>query len=348
MLPFYSVAGIFQNRKELIFVGYDETRHTLNFIDVSARKVLNSIPLEKEGPMGVDQISALYCQSLDSLFAVGINGSLIYLLDAQGRIRRKWPINALDRKNAAFYDENVFSIRHPSGFYFDPKHESFYIRNNYYRKSPSTQPQEFYKEALLLGKLDLATTQPELLDIPYSPTLRQHYVGDMDDPSFAFVAKSGSLDKIIYSFPATADILAYEVATGRTTFYAPKTRPIALHIKYLNWNDAKSMGARMQSFKSEGRYGKIIPITDRDKPYYVQFCQGVPTSISENSFTYKVHLLVYDEDFNVIFQTKEAMPFSTYDHAFYHGGKLYLFNPNGSDEDKLSFLTVALEGLGDS
>lgn len=344
MLPFYEVSGVVHNRREVIFVGYDGTRHALNVIDVSSRKVLKAIPLEKEGPMGVDQISGLYCQSLDSLFAVGMNSSLIYLLDAEGRIRRKWPINALDRKHAAFYDDNVFSPMTQSGFYFDQNSKSIYIKNNYYRKSQSTQTQEYYNEALLLGKVDLATAKPELLDIPYSPTLREHYVGDLDNPDFVFMTKNGSLDKVVYSFPATADILSYELATGRTTLYAPSSRPINQHIKYLNWNDAKSFAAKSQSYRNESRYGKIISIADRDKLYYVQFCQGVPVNTTENYFTYKVFLLVYDENFNVIYQSK-AMPFTFYNHAFYRDKKIYMFQPQGRSEDELSFLTIALEGL---
>ena len=346
MLPFYEVSGIVHNREELIFVGYDATRHTLNVIDVSGRKVLKSVPLEKEGPMGVDQISGLYCQSLDSIFAVGMNSDLIYLLNAEGGIRRKWPINALDRKHAAFYDDNVFSVMSSSDFYFDQKDKSIYIKNNYYRKSPSTQAREYYNEALLLGKVDLVTTKPDLLNIPYSPTLREHYVGDLDHPDFAFLTKNGSLDKVVYSFPGTADILSYELATGRTTLYAPSFRPIDQHIKYLNWNDAKGMGAKMQSFKSEGRYGKIIPIGDRDKLFYVQFCQDVPVDTTKNSFTYMVYLLVYDENFNVIFQSK-AMPCTFYNYAFYYNKKIYVFQPQGRSEDELSFLTIALEGLDD-
>ena len=344
ILTYYDIFDKYDYNNEFIYTGYDQKRHSINFINLSNEKVLKTVSLNKEGPQGIGEISGIHCQSKDSIFAISLNNIYLYLFDSNGKIQRKWPINDKDVQHEKFYRFNVFSLSKPNAFHFSTGNKSIYIRNFYYEKSPSTEPKEYFRNANLLGKLDLFENAPSLIPIEYSSTLKDNYVGYLDDPDFVFIDEKDSLKKVIYTFPATADIFSYDMKSNSTTLFKPNSRPIKLHIDYLNWNASNNSGQKLQAVNSDVMYGRIIHIYDQGKSYYVQFCFDKPIQLSINSRTVpyrKVYLVLYDENFNLILSKKLSLYSALYNSAFYQNSILYI--PQLKNESELCFLKLSFQ-----
>ncbi|GAB2565851.1 hypothetical protein GCM10027190_14300 [Spirosoma areae] len=344
ILSFYTVFNFLPHNKDIVFLGYDHTRHSINTINISTKKVLKVSKLSKEGPQGVGEINGIYCQSLDSIFVFSSNGLSLYLLNRDGLIIHKWPMNEKDSRNEKFYIFNQFTLIKPDGFYFDNTTKDVYIRNYYYEKSISKESKEYFANAKLLGKFNIIQNTPSLLNIEYSNVLKTNYVGYLHDPYITFINKHGVLEKIVYNFPATSEIFSYDNLSKRVTQYNAKSRPVELHIDFLNWKDSNKPEKLLSSLNTDVIYGKVIHINDQNKDMFFQFCMDKPKNSAAKTSTpsvRKVFLNIYDSNFNRIYTTEMPYKMAHFFNSFYYEGKIFV--PILKSENELTFTTIKIK-----
>lgn len=339
----YNISSCLNDNEELILCGYNKMKHYLDFISLTKGKVLKSIKLEKEGPLGVGTVDGLYYFKHDSIFVFSSDANYIYLLNEEGNIKTKWDIVYRDKKNKNFYRKNIFSLTKPNAFYYSSKDNSLFIRNYNYEYSQSKNPQEYYKHASLMGEFSLFNNQPSLLPIYYSKELRDNYVGLSNDPEFTFISREGLLENIIYIFPASASIYVFNRFDKKTTAYIPDKREINTHIDYLPWTASDNSEELIKAANTDLTYEKIIPIYTSKRELYAQFyidkLKGEPNKL-ESHVNRTRFLSIYDKDFNCIFVKKLPRMLAGYHRAI--NDKNNILVPFLIDDSKMAFLKISI------
>ncbi|AEL27338.1 hypothetical protein Cycma_3621 [Cyclobacterium marinum DSM 745] len=160
----YQVWDSYYENKESKLLAYNATRHSFDLFSLDKQSTLNQIPLEREGPDGIDKVDGLDFHNEDSVFLYS-RGKL-YISSLNGKISKVHSLYELfnfdggGEPSINFY----FKLR------YNPVSKSvafFIVYHNTDQKSKGNLP--------LIGLLNLETLETNYLPIYHTDFFKENY-----------------------------------------------------------------------------------------------------------------------------------------------------------------------------
>jgi hypothetical protein len=218
-----SITSFIRNDLQYIKVGEREYIFLLNkkinaiqVYDWQSKQMLKRIYLEKEGPNGVGEVSYIFAQSLDSIFALTSYAYKVSLVNAEGKVLQKYSLlNKTVKFDEAKGYTPVFSANDYAALPMGGVNAMFVANNELYMGCvPDISPftKEHYKRGLLGMKINLATKQ-----LTYFMPFPQIYQDNMFFP-LQYLNTASCYNKakniLIYSFPCDDKVYEMDLNTG--------------------------------------------------------------------------------------------------------------------------------------
>lgn len=327
----YPYASHFENEKTNYFIGYNEISHKLDVFDLINKNYVTSIPIERDGPNGLDEPWDFYIHNLDSIFYLSKNGALV-TLDMNGEVSKKANLSKINPYKGIKAHPISFKI------YFDKERNRVYFNSYSYRYLPNEQG--YYEEPFIAFYSFLDNKIHQLpLKFPDSYKKNNSYYGEYFEPNVFF-----KNDSIIYSFPAEPDFYIYDISSAKLGKFRAESKISSNMVEMLPSESYSDINLRMIHLIENPFFHLLIPDQHR-KLYYRLHTSGIPFTTDGQSFNYQADknefLMVFDEKLNVIQEIE--LPSKFYNTNSMFVGKEGLFipyshflNPN-LDEEKLQF-----------
>ncbi|MDF2156935.1 DUF4221 family protein [Algoriphagus sp. CAU 1675] len=194
----YQVQSSISNEKDLILVGYNDKRHSLDFFNLDQGEVIVSKKLEFEGPNGIGKIESIFVQSSDSIFVYELGK--LHLLNGDLSKNQSWDLFQI-------YGELNFGIPQCNFYfklYYDSERQSVY----FFMNKMGVDPNEL-GDLPIMTSLNLETTEVEILPIYHSEYFKSvaGQVGFM-----TYLGFYGKLDsQLIFNYQYESSINAFHL-----------------------------------------------------------------------------------------------------------------------------------------
>lgn len=191
------------NPEESLFIGYNHTRHSLDFFGLEEKELIKSVKLDYEGPNGLQNPGRfVYYQDTFILNPRAYIG----IVSADGEVMEK---NFLDDYKASSQAEYLFvygmhAVNHDELIY-NPAEKTVILPVF----NPKPRAEKEHYEGPILASLNLTETKMEILDVTYPEIFRGNdFYGRLDYPR-AF--QKG--DSLIYNFANSSKIYYHNIRT---------------------------------------------------------------------------------------------------------------------------------------
>ena len=197
-------------------LAYSDKLHCIDVIDLTNKRPLKQIQLVKEGPHGITGIDGLFYY--ENTFVIRGNGNL-YRVNWEGHVVSKWSLNDYIAKNPGFGlrfpdQYSIFNMYTHLGFNAEEGLAALPIYK--YEKENGQYP----TKVLIVSCKDW---QVEEVDITFPEQLKkQEWLGNL-----GLVQAFPYEQKLIYNFPASADIYVYNRQTKETQTYTIESKHVA-------------------------------------------------------------------------------------------------------------------------
>ena len=185
--------------------GYNHKLRTIDVFDLSNRKAIQNIPLEKEGPDGIPLVDGYSVCGNEII----INGRTQYIIiDTTGKVKKKIQKKDLNVENTY----PGYTIENIKPLLINNFIKSYYNCNTQEIIAP-VYPTDILNtetryEGFCLLKINSNTNTTTLLPIPYPDIFKKgKYYGNLDDIQFCWRG-----DSIIYNFPNSSDVYIFNQA----------------------------------------------------------------------------------------------------------------------------------------
>ncbi|MDL2281959.1 DUF4221 domain-containing protein [Parabacteroides sp. OttesenSCG-928-G06] len=218
-------------------IGYNHKIHALDIFNVTD-KTVEQIPLEKEGPNGVN--SLLNISYYKGAYLLGTTSRRYYLVNKEGKVMETYTFPALEDVYAKEYNGikspwmimNLFTF-----FTFNPQKGE--VAFAFYPKGMNEEP---VKSPYLVEVYSFETGEIEEIEIPYPQKMKQRtnwgFLNDLN------ICLNGDL--VIMNCPALSDVFVYNRKTKTLTEHAIPSRYIEniLHPVDMGGGDGEALPLR--------------------------------------------------------------------------------------------------------
>jgi hypothetical protein len=198
------LTSLYFNGKDYIFANNYQT-HAIDRINITDNSI-SHIELDLEGPNGINNITGIYANSLDSIWIA--TRERISLIDSAGKVTRR--ISLLERVSGTVLIMSNFSTC-TSKFYYNAKRNSLF----YLVMSVNDNKSTFFVEELFLSD---NSKKEYSIQCHVEKDLRNDY-GWKQSPNVTFTDS-----KILYDFPIESNIYVIDIETGKNNVYGGKSQ----------------------------------------------------------------------------------------------------------------------------
>ena len=322
------------DRNWLFNVNY--TNNEVQLYDLDSKTLQKRMVFDVEGPEGVDYISGIHVQSLDSIFLFGYPMSHLNLTDTSAKIKAKYTYEPPLSYTGAF------------------------VHNAYYKYTPilrgnkllvntkfEANPREVFDDTLASKRLsytiDLKSSEVELLPITYPKDYNQ------SGPKLLEFSMATDGEKLVYSLVADHHLYVADLEGNGIKTVNAKSKYIDQ--SFPSFNEATDRFNTMKYVYASDRYERIL--YDEYRGVFYRFV--LPKVEVENEeeitqlrrFPRKFAVMILDKDLNVLGET--LMPENTYypNNSFVSKEGLFISishpdNP-ANEEDLMSFEVFKLK-----
>ncbi len=302
----YIVYSPFNDGESNQFIGYNASRHSLDYFDLDKSQVLKSRNLDSDGPDGIGIIESIFYHNSDSIFA--FERGKIHHLNEDGQ-----KVNTLD----------LYEI-------FDGKNLGEPICNFYFKLHYSASDQLLYffllrHEASQVEKASLplvASVNIKTLEVKALPIQHTKHFGEIEG-RVGFITYLGFQDmledKLIYNFQYESTLFSMDTKANQQQESNNHEMDYIPELPY-----SEDPSAYDQHAIDNPHF--LTPIPDRWRKLIYRGIWDVPdNSLPEGGFTEKeISISVFDEDLSLI--TEYSLPSYTYqiNNWFANENGLYL------------------------
>ena len=315
------ITGYSSDSLDLIYA-YNHFLHKMDVFDVTNRRCFNSIPLEREGPDGINvAVNFTVCDSM-----IYINSFPFYYgINFSGKIETK-----LDQTKIINFPYNDFNLSGRRGIIMANFMEAF-VNCEY-----KAMPVAVYKNDNSLhgiGFIRLDSGTFEMFDVSL-PEIKDNY-GHLEIPHINWVG-----DKIIYNFPYSSSIYVYSI--DERTQKEIKVNSVFTKNIADKLNNNSNMIAQMhhQMFSLQFLSVKYDPF--RDLYYRIHMA---PINNMDEMFDRELYLTVMDNQFNCLKELKLPRGIASPSYVITKNGILFQLNPSAitnADENIMYLMHVEI------
>lgn len=291
-LYYYQKHSILKINDNYFLYGYNHMTHSIDIFNITKRKLVRHIPLEKQGPNGIIQVYGL--NVLDSSNIYVIDQYKLKCLNNFGDITSWYTLNYDDLSNNLSgyfiqFNEARFNITQQNdtfiGYFIDSR-----IRGDNREKGNLTHP--------IIGTINLSKGIVEFLPIYYSDFILNNN-GDFSSeitPNITFCK-----DKILFGFPVESNIFAYDRLSGSTRKFGGASKFCS--------NLAKRYSSDQNyNFRNEGTWFNSLNYDSIGNYYYRTHWGNQPKSdqygkLTDGS-TKPGYIMIFDKEFKIIDEIK--------------------------------------------
>jgi len=264
-------------------IGYNETRHSLNFFDMDEGEVIKDIELESEGPNALKQISSIYYHNEDSFFLY--ERGVLHIVNSEGILINTY--NLYELFNVLQEGEPVLNFYFKLNYNSSSKKILFFL-NTPRQGDPTKLP--------LMGSLNIMSGQVEIFPIYHSEFFKSV------EGSVGFLTYLGFYEefngKIPYNFQYESTLFLYDRSNSEIISSAGTKNQKLISIQKLTNSDAPEVYD--QHALENTHFLTIIPDKWQNLLYRINW--GAPIESFPNAgFTEKKQSIsVFDENLNFL------------------------------------------------
>lgn len=315
------IAGFFSDSLELIYA-HNSLLHSIDVFDITNRKSLNTISLEREGPDGVNDFGEFTV--CDSVIYLDSN-SFYYGIDFSGKIKTK-----LDRNKIANFSYG--------DFYLGRRGVTIVSYTEMFANCASKAiPVQVYKGNNVLhglGYIRFDSGVFEMFDVDI-PNTSDNY-GHLEIPQVNWLG-----DYLIYNFPYSSSIYVYSIKNGTQKEYKVNSVLTKNTANKLSKNANIRAEAEHQMFSLQFLSVKYDPF--RDLYYRVHIA---PINNTSKLYDREMYLTVMDNQFNCLKEFKLPQGIFSPLYVITKKGIIFQLRPGeltDQDENIMYLLQVNIE-----
>ena len=344
---YYMSKSMFQfeeNSKEYLYFGnFQKRQYEILIYDLETQNLYKRIPLLKEGPNGVPNVSG--CKPFEdsnTYFLFQHHLRRLSIINDQGELLRYYPVK-LPEGQFTHYDDGWSYFFNPS-FCVD---SVVYFRHGLNKAQMKTHE---WKDVSMFTYLNMKNGEVGPLPLHY-PSIFDH---DVENPAGGFKFSydyNYEQNKLVCSFTGydslmvSDDLQNVRWYNGKSR-YMESIRPILY--------EASGGIQSLAKLKERGKYHNLM--YDRYRDVYYRIAE-LPYEFKQNESPFddprgrEFSIIIFDKDFNIIGETKFPGNKYFYKMSFVGRDGLYISENNLAnpefDEDKLVFACFKLEDLKD-
>ncbi|MCH7402536.1 DUF4221 domain-containing protein [Belliella kenyensis] len=283
--PIYNLFSLYTHGGDEFYIGHNERSFTLDLINLSKGKVIQSTSLNREGPDGIpSRISKMLVHNLDSIFV--IQDQKMRIINIDGRILNEYETTIKGEDGS----EIGFMINYnDASIHYDPREQAVYT--HYFDYGIYNGVEKSLSHPIVL-KFYLKNENFEFLPVYFSEFIqsKKGKVGERM-PNLSYIGS-----KLIYGFPVESNIYSYDIKEGITASYGGKSR-FSSNIE-LSQNDPE------YNFRATETWFLHVQYDKQSGLYFRTHWGSQPKKIDE--FTYSTayskpgYLIFFNENFEII------------------------------------------------
>lgn len=243
-IEFYNIFNAKTINDTSLYVGYNDTRHQLDFffIDQNGINFKYALTLEKEGPNEINDIEGI--ELVDQGIYI-LESNHLKLINRKGVVidRKKLPINdyyitAHDHSSFAAYKNQLFVGLHNAVI------------------SKSKSPKKYY-QTQIFGLLNPNNLELKMLRPTFPQLYTETYFGFMDVPHSTL-----SQNSVFFTLPADNNVYEHNLETD--SLYTLNIEPLYAEksVIGLNWPESASTDNRIDHFVKSQYFGKPLAFSE--------------------------------------------------------------------------------------
>jgi len=324
----YNSIGILNREESNVLVGYNYTKHSLDYFDLSSKGVIKSVLLDSYGPNKIEPLGKIATNG--SLIASINPVSGVLILDYSCKLVENLSLNFFENE---FLKLNINKSLYPIGISFGNYDDYFFNENMllFPLYSDIKKTELNYENPLNYALYNLGNKNLKILNLDYPEYFRNDFYGDLDQ-SYALLKG----DSIIYCFANSANIYVHDLKSNNKSTIVVNSilGKEQSGISLFDYNDSHK---RLDYFLNSSRYHSLK--YDSTNNLFFRVFRDKPEK--NRSLSAQNYLLVLDEKLKLIKEVKlnfGPMP----DIVVVDNKLMYQYQQN---ESALCFLFIELMNL---
>lgn len=323
-IEFYSIFSVKTINDTSFYVGYNDTRHQLDFFSIDHKGIRFQyfLPLEKEGPNGINKIVGIELIE-QGIFILETNH--LKLINNKGEVEDRKKLNVNNFYITAHDNSGLISLNN-----------QLLVGLHNANISKTKYPKRYY-QTQIFGLLNTINLDLTILPPTFPQLYTEKYFGFMDVPH-----STANNNSVFFTLPA--DYKVYEYNLNTDSLFALNTEPVFVEksISGLDWPESTSTDNRLDHFVRSQYFGKPLAISEN---IIVRFYRDkFPSDIKDISYPLKkkdTYISIIDLDKNHYQDFKIEENNIALDKAFIVDGSIYI--PFFSEkENQLKFIKITI------